>query len=299
MISRRQLLLGATSLVAGTAALGGYAFAIEPGFRLNVTRYRVTPRGWPVNHKLRIGVIADPHVGEPYMSLARLRAIVARTQALKPDLIVLLGDYEASWRIAGYKAQRMPAQAWAEVLGRLSAPLGVHAILGNHDWWDDPLASRQRVRPPYGRTALEAVGIPVYENDAVRLVHGGRPFWLAGLGDQMAFPRRGAWPAGIDDLAGTLRKVTDDAPVILMAHEPDIFPRVPERVGLTLCGHTHGGQVRIGGYAPIVYARTGQRYVYGHYHETERHMIVSGGLGCSMVPVRLGSPPEIVEVEVG
>jgi predicted MPP superfamily phosphohydrolase len=92
--------------------------------------------------------------------------------------------------------------------------------------------------------------------------------------------------------------VSDDAPVILMAHEPDIFPRVPERVALTVSGHTHGGQVRIFGYAPIVPSSFGNRYVYGHVVEDDRNLVVSAGLGCSGVPVRFGAPPEIVMIEL-
>jgi predicted MPP superfamily phosphohydrolase len=93
--------------------------------------------------------------------------------------------------------------------------------------------------------------------------------------------------------------VTDDAPVLLLAHEPDVFPEVPARIALTLSGHTHGGQVRLFGYAPVVPSRYGNRYVYGHVVEEGRHLVVSGGLGCSTVPVRLGMPPEIVLVDVG
>ena len=100
------------------------------------------------------------------------------------------------------------------------------------------------------------------------------------------------------DLDGTLAKVTDDAPVILLAHEPDIFPRVPSRVSLTLSGHTHGGQVRVFGYSPMVPSRYGNRYAYGHIVEDNRHLVVSGGLGCSILPVRIGVPPEIVMVDV-
>ena len=164
--------------------------------------------------------------------------------------------------------------------------------------------------PTRARRALEAAGIPVYENKAVRLIKDGRPFWIAGLGDQWAF-----WPlekdydefvrrgkkryTGVDDLPGTLAQVTDDAPVILMAHEPDIFPGVPERVSLTLSGHTHGGQLRVFGYSPVVPSIFGNRYAYGHVVEDGRHLIVSGGLGCSAMPVRLGAPPEIVVVELG
>jgi predicted MPP superfamily phosphohydrolase len=133
----------------------------------------------------------------------------------------------------------------------------------------------------------------------VRLQKGGAAFWLAGLGDQQAFwkspqdPHRGA-----DDLAGTLSRAGDDAPVILMAHEPDIFPDVPDRVALTVAGHTHGGQVRVLGYAPYVPSRFGDRYLYGHVVEENRNLIVSGGLGCSGLPVRFGSPPEIVTIEL-
>jgi predicted MPP superfamily phosphohydrolase len=150
---------------------------------------------------------------------------------------------------------------------------------------------------------LERRGIPVYENDAARLVKDGTRFWLAGLGDQLAFFRgrrkRGSRIfQGVDDLDGTLAKVTDSAPVILLAHEPDVFPRVPKRVALTLSGHTHGGQVRLLGYSPLVPSRYGNRYAYGHCVEGGRHLVVTGGLGCSILPVRLGVPPEIVMVDV-
>ena len=73
---------------------------------------------------------------------------------------------------------------------------------------------------------------------------------------------------------------------------------MPSRVSLTLCGHTHGGQVRLFGYSPMVPSRYGNRYAYGHIVENNRHLIVSGGLGCSILPVRIGVPPEIVMVDV-
>ena len=104
---------------------------------------------------------------------------------------------------------------------------------------------------------------------------------------------------GLDDLNATLAKVTDDAPVILMIHEPDAFTEVPSRVALTLAGHTHGGQVRIFGYSPVVPSAYGNRFAYGHVVEDGRHLIVSGGLGCSVLPVRFGVPPEINLIELG
>lgn len=88
--------------------------------------------------------------------------------------------------------------------------------------------------------------------------------------------------------------------MILLVHEPDIFTEVPARVALTLAGHTHGGQIRLPLVPPLwTPSEYGTRFTYGHIVEDSRHMIVSGGLGCSGVPLRLGVPPEIVRIELG
>ena len=299
-ISRRRFLKTLGVSGAGMMGLTGYGFAVEPGWRLKTTSYSISPPNWTPGLHLKIGVIADVHAGGPLMPAERIRAIAERTNALGTDVIVLLGDFTASHKL---KTRTVAPQEWAEALSVLKAPLGVHAILGNHDWWDDLAAQRSGKGPVLGRRMLEGVGIPVYENDVVRLAKDGHPFWLAGLGDQMAFirgRRKRAWRQfeGVDDLPGTLEKVTDEAPVILLAHEPDIFARVPARVALTLSGHTHGGQIRVLGYSPMVPSRYGNRYAYGHVVEEDRHLIVSGGLGCSILPVRIGVPPEIVLVDV-
>jgi predicted MPP superfamily phosphohydrolase len=299
-ISRRRF-LKTLGFSGGMVGLSSYGLAIEPGYRLSVTRYNVRPRSWTPGLRLSVGVIADVHAGGPLMPAERIRAIAERTNALKPDIIVLLGDFAASHK---FKTRSVAPEEWAEALSVLEAPLGVHAILGNHDWWDDLAAQRSGRGPVIGRRMLERHGIPVYENDAVRLAKDGHAFWLAGLGDQLAFVkalrrRRRIGPKGVDDLPATLAKVTDDAPIILLAHEPDIFPRVPERISLTLAGHTHGGQVRLFGYSPNVPSRFGNRFAYGHIVEDNRHLVVSGGLGCSILPVRIGVPPEVVMVDVG
>ena len=104
---------------------------------------------------------------------------------------------------------------------------------------------------------------------------------------------------GLHNLPAALRRTTDGAPVILLAHEPDIFPQVPKHVSLTLAGHTHGGQVRILGHSPVVPSKFGNRFAYGHVVEGGRNLVVSGGLGVSTLPVRLGVPPEVVLVELG
>ena len=255
------------------------------------------PPQWPADFKLKIAV-ADIHACDPWMSLAHIEAIVERTNALNADIIVLLGDYVAGHH---HVTRIIPADEWAKVLTGLKAPLGVHAVMGNHDWWEDKEVQRDGQGPTKSRLALEAVGIPVYENDAVRLTKDDRPFWLAGLGDQLAYvPARRFRPVrriGVDDLAATLGKIADDAPVILLAHEPDVAMRVPARVALQLSGHTHGGQVRMLGWSPIAPTRY-RKLVYGHAR-VNCDVIVSGGLGCSIMPFRLGVPPEIVLVTLG
>jgi hypothetical protein len=292
MVTRRRF-LGMTA--AGGFAflgLGSYAFAIEPLFRLRVQSYRLRPPGWPADgRRLRVAAIADLHACEPWMALPRIEEIVRVTNALEPDVVVLLGDYVAGLR--RFRTAVVPADVWGGALAQLKAPLGVHAILGNHDWWTDVEGVRR---------ALAARGIPVMENEA-RLLRplDGPAFWLAGLGDQIAYRLGEGRFRGVDDLPGTLAAIPDDgAPIVLLAHEPDIFPQVPARVGLTLAGHTHGGQIAlplIG--RPVVPSAYGDRYAYGHIFEDGRHMIVSGGLGCSILPVRLGVPPEIVVVDLG
>src|SRR5262249_4555139 len=160
-------------------------------------------------------------------------------------------------------------------------PLGVHAVMGNHDYWVDRAVQRAGQGQTVAHRALEAAGISVYENDAVRLTKDGRPFWLLGLGDQLAYmPARRlrlVARAGIDDLGVTLAKVNDDAPAILLAHEPSIAQRVPWRVALQLSGHTHGGQVRLLGWAPAVKPYRGVQFAYGHLR-LKCDVIVSGGL---------------------
>jgi predicted MPP superfamily phosphohydrolase len=299
MFTRRRFLRFMAGLGAAGVSTAAYGFGVEPLFRLRVARYHVMPPRWPPDLQLTIAAIADLHACDPWMSLNHIAEIVARTNALKPDVIVLLGDYVAGHH---HVTRRIPAEEWAPVLAGLKAPLGVHAILGNHDYWDDKTVQREGHGLVVARRGLEAAGIPVYENDAVRLTKDRRPFWLAGLGDQLAyFPARHFRPVpriGLDDLDATLAKVTDDAPVILLAHEPDVAMRVPARVALQLSGHTHGGQVRLFGWSPVVPSRYGNRLAYGHAR-INCDVVVSGGLGCSIMPLRIGVPPEIVLVTLG
>ena len=309
MMTRRRFLQGVGATFLCGLATGSYAFGLEP-MKLRVQHYRITPSDWPSGLKLRIAALADIHACKPWMSADRIRYIVGRTNALRPDLVVLLGDLAAGHR---FVLAPVHSTEWSDALAGLSAPLGVHAVLGNHDWWDDRTAQRNGHGPIYGRIVLEKVGIRVYENDVLRLHKDGRQFWLAGLGDQLALLPGKPWGRtgwqGVDDLPHTLAGVSDASPVILMVHEPDIFTQVPDRVALTLAGHTHGGQVRVLRYSPVVPSRYGNRYAYGHIVERQvdnagrrqsgpRSLIVSGGLGCAIMPVRFGVPTEIVVVDI-
>ncbi len=287
-LTRRRFLAAGTGL-AGLAATatGAYAGAVEP-FGLVVTPYAPVPPGWPAGRKLTVTVIADLHAGYPDMPLPQIRHVVETANALNSDLIVLLGDFKAWYK---FKFQPVPEAEWGAELARLQAPLGTWAIFGNHDWWHgiDEV-----------RGALAAARIPVLENDAVLLGAAGKQFWLAGLGDQLAYRLGHGHFRGVDDLPATLARINTDDPVLLLAHEPDIFVRVPPRVALTLSGHTHGGQIRV----PFVWehfvpSEYGSRFAYGHVVENDRHMIVSGGLGTSIIPARFGVPPEIVHITLG
>ena len=149
----------------------------------------------------------------------------------------------------------------------------------------------------FDNVAIRIARIPVLENQAILLGPEGERVWVAGIGDQIAHRIGRGRFRGVDDLPGTLAQVTTDDPVILLAHEPDIFPRVPSRVALTFAGHTHGGQIRAPLICPaFVPSKYGKLYAYGHVIERERHLIVSGGLGTSVIPARFGVPPEIVHV---
>jgi predicted MPP superfamily phosphohydrolase len=300
LITRRGFFRFLGGSVLAAAALGTYAVGIEPMLLMRIKRYALTPPNWPDGLKLRIVALADIHACRPWMRPERIASLVQEANALEPDVIVLLGDYVAGTRmVSGW----VDAHEWGPALSGLKAPLGVFSVLGNHDWWEDLTAQKAGQGPTIARRALEAAGIPVMENDAVRLEKDGHGFWIAGLADQLALRPGRDWGrssfTGLHDLRGTLAKVSDKAPVILLAHEPDIFPEVPNRVALTLSGHTHGGQIRLFGYSPVVPSRYGNRYAYGHVVEGSRNLIVSGGLGFSIAPIRFGVRPEILAVDLG
>jgi predicted MPP superfamily phosphohydrolase len=271
------------------ACLAAWAFWLEPASTV-VRRVSLSVPAWHAEHRgLKIALLTDLHVGAPHMSLGRLRNVVGRVNEEAPDLVIITGDFviggpqdEGGERGGVAGGTFVEPEPLAEELKHLRAPLGVYAVLGNHDWWFDG----ERVA-----RALGGAGLKVLENEAVRIERDGRGFWLGGVAD--LWTRR-------PDVEGTLRQVNTDDPVILFTHNPDIFPNVPARVALTVAGHTHGGQVNLPFLGrPVVPSKFGQRYAFGHVVEGGRHLFVSGGVGTSIIPVRFRVPPEIVILKLG
>jgi uncharacterized protein len=261
-------------LIAAGAVAAVYAGWVEPRRLVTVRETLALPR-WPRSlDGLRVGVLTDIHAGALHAGPKAIARAVARLNDEAPDAILLLGDFIDAHPLWG---GRIDPPTIARELAALSAPLGTYAVLGNHDW-------KQAGERMW--TALRDADITVLENRAIKTgdVH------IAGLADlRMRRP----------DLPGTLAQVPNDEPVILLAHDPDVFPFVPHRVALTLSGHTHGGQVAIPVLRrPAIPSYYGERYARGHVVEDGRHLYISSGLGTSGLPVRLLAPPEVVILQL-
>src|SRR2546425_5449916 len=270
---KKRIRIAAAAFLLLFGSLAFWSFLIEPS-RLVLRQETIQLENWPQElNGLRVAVVADVHAGGPFIDNKKLKLIVERTNQLKPDLIVLLGDYMSpnTWH-----SHRVEPEITAAVLKDLHAPLGVYSILGNHDWW----YNGEKVRG-----AFEQSGIPVLENEVMEIKWRNSSFWLAGLADLWTRPQR---------ISETIAKAPEGSRVIALAHNPDVFPQIPQRVPLLLAAHTHGGQVKlplIG--TPIVPSRFGQKYTAGHVFENGHHMFVTTGIGTSIIPIRFRVPPEI------
>ena len=267
---RLRALLSLAVLAFGCLA---WAFWIEPS-RWVVRETSLDIPRWPeALGGLRLALLSDLHVGSPYWDLQRLDQLIEDTNREQPDLVLLAGDY----LINGVKLGKwVDPESIARSLGRLHAPMGTLAVLGNHDWWNDGARVRR---------ALESQGIVVLENEARPIERAGTSFYVAGIGDLLT---------GHADVPRALGQVPAGQPLLVLSHEPDVFPLIDERASLTLAGHTHGGQVclpLVG--CPIVPSDYGQRFVSGHIVEHGRHLFVTTGVGTSIIAVRFGVPPEI------
>jgi predicted MPP superfamily phosphohydrolase len=223
-------------------------------------------------------VISDLHAGAPYINDAKIRRVVTMANDAKPDLILLAGDFVTRGVIGG---RRYPVERLGTLLKPLHAPLGVHAVTGNHDHW----AGQQLIA-----AAIEAAGIPVLENRSVTLRRGSRTIYLAGIGDYFS---------DADNPSKALAGVPRGEIALCLTHSPDVFPELPEKCALTIAGHTHGGQVWLPFFGRlIVPSHYGQRYAAGLIREGGKTLFVSTGIGTSIIPVRFLVPPEVTILDL-
>lgn len=257
--------------------IGLYAMFIEP-FRMVVTEWTVQTEKWNHPQPLKMVLLADMHAISPWMTKNHLDKIVKKTNDLNPDIVLLLGDYVATHPFG----KQLSPENGVRPYKNIKSACGVFAILGNHDLhgsegWPE---------------ALKKTGIPILRNQVQKIECRKQSFWIAGLDE---------WWYGQPDIAKMLKKISDKNPVILMTHNPDAFPKIPNNIALTVAGHTHGGQIRLPFYGAIPFvvpSDYGVKYVYGHVKEQGKDLIVSGGLGMTGLPLRFLMPPEITVVNL-
>ena len=256
----------------------GWAFWLEPASLRNET-YRLSIPHWPSScSAFRVALLSDLHIGSPFNGLEKLKQVVHLTNAAKPALVLLGGDYVIHGVGGGTFVEPEPV---AEQLAELQAPLGVYAVLGNHDWWYNAARVRQ---------AFEQHNITVLENQAAEIHFKDCHFWLVGIGD---FSERR------HQIERSLAAIPPGQAVIVLTHNPDLFPNIPPQVNLTLAGHTHGGQVYLPIFGRLVLpSQYGQRYAIGHIVEHRRHLFVPPGLGTSILPIRFLVPPEVTILDI-
>jgi len=274
-LTRRSFVAGGATLAAGLTA-----FAATRGrHELETTHRTFAIRDLPDPFVgFRMVQISDIHL-EEYTEPWYLERVIAQVNALKPDLVVLTGDFisrgpheiSVAWKSAG---------VCAEMLTALQAPQR-YAILGNHDAAVGP----DRVIAP-----MQAHGTPFLVDSYVPIERGDSRIWLCGAADFTMYP----------DFA---RAVPADprAPVVLLCHEPDLadeivqHPRFP-LIDLMLSGHSHGGQIRLPLLGPLILPPMGRKYVEGLFHFDHMQMYVNRGVGTVGMPFRLYCPSEITEI---
>ncbi len=285
-ITRRRFLRAGCALVAGgmavTASGALYSTQLEPSW-IEIAEVDVRLPGLPpALDSLTIAQLSDLHLG-PHVSARDVARAVERTNALGADLIVVTGDY-----VYGSAAYSAPC---AQELAALRAPYGTFAVLGNHDIWTDA----EQVA-----ANLSAAGIGILRNQAIPLSSQGAALWLVGVEDTGLLAGtfgdfRALWQPAATALARLLKEIPPDEARVLLVHNPDFTEMLPEdRVDLALCGHTHGGQVRLpllG--APIVPSCFGQKYAGGLVAGSQTTVYVNRGIGVIAPPVRFNCRPEI------
>lgn len=249
-----------------------YGFVIEPG-RLVKRDYTLALHAWPAAcDGLRIDVVSDTHTGSPRNGIDHLDRWVRELSESDAPIVLMAGDYVILSVLAG---TYVPPDVIARHLKPLTARKPVYAVLGNHDWWKDG--------DKVARAFSEA-GVRMIDNRAVPVDVAGCSFWLAGLGDLLE---------GQPDVRGAFAPIPAGAAVIALTHEPALWPKLPASAALTVAGHTHGGQINpFGVFTPRRF-RADSHALRGPYAEDGRMLFVTPGIGTSILPMRLGVPPEI------
>jgi len=265
----RRLFLKATMAAAGVTPVFAAGYGLYEASNVAIDRQTLAlPRLPAAFEGTRVAFLTDIHHG-PFTNLDYVVSVVRTTLALEPDLILLGGDY--CLRDAKY------IRPCIDTLAALKAPLGVFAVMGNHDYWHGERETRE---------ALKAAKITELTNAGLWMKSDKSGFWLAGVDD--------LWTGRVD-VAAALGYTTRDDACLLVSHNPDLAETLRDpRVGLMLSGHTHGGQVVFpAAGAPWTPSRYGAKYRRGLVRGAEARVYVSRGLGTSGVPVRIGSRPEI------
>jgi hypothetical protein len=266
---------------------GLWAFWYEPS-SLVVKNYDLKIKNWnPAHNNFKIAAISDVHGGSNYINEDKIRKLVELTNEQNPDLIVLLGDF-VSEQIFNPNELKMPVSSIADNLSGLKAKYGVFAVLGNHDF----RYSLSRVR-----AELERVGIRVLDSEAVEINPNGQNLIILGLAEVLKINE---WYPYANESKNALKETKADSNVLALVHNPDAIGivtgefLVSENLRLVLAGHTHGGQVRLPLIGSLVVpSNYGQKYALGHITENGVNMFVTTGIGTSILPIRLGVPPEI------
>ena len=274
----RLALLGAVGITGGV----GFRSSRRPELvRQNIPLARL-PEAF---HGLKIGQITDIHAG-PLVPADLIRRGVDMVMEENPEIVVLTGDVISGatrilWtRYGGVRPRDL--DACLKELSRLQPPLGVYAVLGNHDFWSGAEQTSRLVK------GLESINVRLLRNQNVVLQKDEQPMHLAGVDDY--------WESSYN-LPKSLKGVPESGCVILLSHNPDInedMAAADQPVDLIISGHTHGGQVVlpvIG--APYLPSPFGQKYRSGLVRDGKRQTYVSRGLGVFFAPVRLNCPPEV------
>jgi predicted MPP superfamily phosphohydrolase len=273
-MTRRQFLGGlvAAPLVA-VSATSAYARLVEP-YNYLVSQTNIFIRDLPERFEgFRITQLTDVHHSR-ILGLDEVRRVVGLAQQTKPDMFVLTGDYTTSYRRF--------IEPCAETLGKLNAPEGVWAVLGNHDHYTDPELT---VR------ALERHHIAVLTNANTSIRRGPDAIQLAGIDD---------WTWAATDWPAAFVGIGDKSPIVLLSHQPRVldFPET-EKVSLILSGHTHGGQIDLPFLgAPARFATEDLKYARGLFRRGDTQLYVSTGTGVIGLPVRFGVRPEIAVLKL-